>query len=315
MQSILVPDCKSMTIPDYESIMLPLLRYAGDGLEHSLRDAINALALNFDLTEQEQQELLPSGRQATFDNRVGWARTYMKKAGLVSYPQRGSFQITTRGSEVLKQNPKIINGNFLKQFPEFVEFQTISKKDYHPEKSERDESISQTPLESLEYGYQKLRKELALDVIEKILACSPNFFEQLVVDLLVQMGYGGSRQDAGSTLGKSGDGGIDGIIKEDKLGLDILYIQAKRWDNNTVGRPEIQKFVGALHGKRARKGVFITTSKFSHEAHDYAESIDSKVILIDGPRLAELMIDHGLGVSTVATYDIKKVDSDYFIEE
>ncbi|MDB9459019.1 restriction endonuclease [Dolichospermum circinale CS-1225] len=303
-----------MTIPDFQAIMLPLLQYASDGKEHSLRDAITYLADVFNLSDDERKELLSSGQQAVFDNRIGWARTYLKKAGLFISPKRGFFQITDRGKEILSQNPSEINLKFLNQFPEFIEFKT-TKKDNDKSEPEIIETSETTPQESIEFGYQKIRKELELELLNRVKSCSPDFFERLVVDLLVKMGYGGSRRDAGRAIGKSGDGGIDGIIKEDKLGLDIVYVQAKRWDNTVVGRPEIQKFVGALHGQRARKGVFITTSRFSQEAREYVSIIDSKIVLIDGEELAQLMIDNHVGVSTVSIYEIKKIDSDYFTDE
>jgi len=306
-----------MTIPDFQAIMLPLLQYASDGKEHSLRDAITYLADIFNLIDEERKELLASGQQAVFDNRVGWARTYLKKADLLVSPKRGYFQITDKGKDVLIQNPGEINIKFLNQFPGFIEFKT-TRKDNDKLDSEITEIIEiseTTPQESIEFGYQKIRKELELELLNRVKSCSPDFFERLVVDLLVRMGYGGSRRDAGRAIGKSGDGGIDGIIKEDKLGLDIVYIQAKRWDNTVVGRPEIQKFVGALHGQRARKGVFITTSRFSQEAREYVSIIDSKIVLIDGQELAQLMIDNHVGVSTVSIYEIKKIDSDYFTDE
>jgi restriction system protein len=306
-----------MPIPDFQAIMLPLLQYASDGKEHSLRDAITYLADIFNLSDEERKELLASGQQAVFDNRVGWARTYLKKADLLVSPKRGYFQITDKGKDVLIQNPGEINIKFLNKFPGFIEFKT-TKKDNDKLDSEITEIIEiseTTPQESIEFGYQKIRKELELELLNRVKSCSPDFFERLVVDLLVRMGYGGSRRDAGRAIGKSGDGGIDGIIKEDKLGLDIVYIQAKRWDNTVVGRPEIQKFVGALHGQRARKGVFITTSRFSQEAREYVSIIDSKIVLIDGEELAQLMIDNHVGVSTVSIYEIKKIDSDYFTDE
>jgi len=299
-----------MTIPDYQSIMLPLLKLAGDRQEHSLREVIEALADEFYLTDEERKELLPSGRQATFDNRVGWARTYLKKAGLLESIKRGYFQITERGLDVLKQNPPEIDNAFLRQFPEFIEFQTPRDK----KRIEQDVSDTQTPEEEIEAAYQGVRQELVTELLQTIGSCSPAFFERLVIDLLVKMGYGGTRKDAGQAVGRSGDGGIDGIIKEDRLGLDIVYIQAKRWDN-PVGRPEIQKFAGALQGQRARKGIFITTSAFTQSAQDYVSRIDSKIVLIDGNTLAQLMIDYNIGVATVTSYELKRVDTDYFTEE
>jgi restriction system protein len=303
-----------MGIPDYQKIMLPLLMYASDGQEHSLRETIEALADKFNLSEEERKELLPSGQQAIFDNRVGWAKTYLKKARLLESPQRGFIKITDRGKKVLNEKPSIINTQFLEQFPEYIEFRT-TRRNVDNGNLIIEPDVDNTPQESIERGYQQIRKEVETEILNRVKSCSPNFFERLVVDLLIKMGYGGSRRDAGKAIGKSSDGGIDGIIKEDKLGLDIVYIQAKRWDNTVVGRPEIQKFVGALHGQRARKGVFITTSRFSQEAKDYVAMIDSKIVLIDGQELAQLMIDNNVGVSTVSTYEIKKIDSDYFTDE
>ncbi len=301
-----------MPIPDYQALMLPLLKFASDGKEHSLREALDALAVEFQLTPEEVRQLLPSGTQEIFHNRVSWARSYMGKAGLLQSPKRGVFVITKRGREVLSQHPKAINAKALEQFPEFMAFRNLRhEKD---KAAEQGDVPSSTPEETMEAGYQRLRDSLAQELLDRVKASSPAFFERLVVDLLVQMGYGGSRKDAGEAIGRSGDGGIDGIIKEDRLGLDILYIQAKKWEG-TVSRPEIQKFVGALQGKHARKGIFLTTSAFSKEAHDFVQHIETKVVLIDGATLAGLMIDHGVGTSTAATYEIKKVDQDYFGEE
>ena len=303
-----------MAIPDYQSIMLPLLTLAADEEVHPSRSTIEALGRKFDLTEEERKELLPSGKQPIFDNRVGWARTYMTKAGLLESPKRGLFKITDRGKQVLAQNPKTINIQFLEQFPEFVEFRQRRQEKVEQNKENGTPLIQETPEETLESAYQVLRQGLAAEILETVKRCSPEFFEQLVVDLLVHMGYGGSRKEAGEAVGKTGDGGIDGIIKEDRLGLDIIYIQAKRWDN-VVGRPEIQKFAGALQGQRARKGIFLTTSYFSKEALTYVSNIESKIILIDGARLSDLMVDHGVGVTTEAVFELKRIDSDYFSEE
>lgn len=299
-----------MAIPDFQSIMLPLLKFASDGQEHTKQEAVEYLAGYFDLTPAELELKLPSGRQATFDNRVAWARTYLKMSQLLEYPRRRYFLITPRGKAVLAQNLEQINIKFLEQFPEFIASRSSEKS-----KSNESEPIisEQTPEEVLELTHQKFRKNLADELIQTVKVCSPAFFEQLVIDVLVSMGYGGTRQDAGKAVGKSGDGGIDGIINEDRLGLDSIYIQAKRWEG-TVGRPEIQKFAGALMGKGARKGVFITTSNFSKEAVDYVSNIDRKIVLVDGEMLATLMMDHNVGVSTVVAYEIKKVDLDYFSE-
>jgi restriction system protein len=301
-----------MAIPDYQSCMLPLLNFYGDGQDHTFREAVENLAKEFSLTDKERREMLPSGLQKIFDNRIGWARTYMKKAGLIEAPKRGVNRISPRGMDVLKQKPQRIDVNYLVQFKEFQDFRALR----HTKAEEVSETHmnDKTPEESLEIAYQRIRNDLASDLLQKLKACSPAFFERLVVEVIVKMGYGGTRQDAGKAIGRSGDGGIDGIIKEDKLGLDAIYIQAKRWEN-TVGRPEIQKFVGALTGLRAKKGLFITTSNFSSDSEDYVSRIDAKVVLIDGETLAQLMIEYNVGVSTVNTYEVKKVDSDYFSEE
>jgi restriction system protein len=301
-----------MGVPDFQSIMLPLLKFASDKNEHSSRESIEYLSQEFNLTEEDRKELLPSGTQAVFDNRVGWSRTYLKKAGLLESKKRGYFNITDEGLKVLKQNPQQINIDFLMQFQGYVEFRTGVKKDTPNDIESSTEDL--TPEETLEYSYQKLRDNIAQELINNVKSCTPEFFEKLVIDLLLNMGYGGSRRDAGEAIGKSGDGGIDGIIKEDKLGLDTIYVQAKRWEN-TVSRPEIQKFAGALQGQQAKKGVFITTSKFTNGAKNYASIIDSKVVLIDGERLSQLMIDHDIGVSKIKSYDLKKIDTDYFSEE
>ncbi len=293
--------------------MLPLLKFASDGEEHSLRETIEALADEFNLTDEERSELLPSGQQAIFDNRVGWARTYLKKAGILESTRRGYYRITERGQQILRHKPSKINTAFLRQFPEFVEFQRTTRIGSEEAKDE-EVNETQTPEEVIEAAYQKLRQGLAIELLQMIKGRSPAFFERLVIDLLVRMGYGGTRKDAGEAIGRTGDGGIDGIIKEDRLGLDIVYVQAKRWDG-VVGRPEIQKFAGALQGQRARKGIFITTSTFSQDALDYVARIDSKIVLIDGNMLAQLMIDHNVGVASVASYELRRIDSDYFTEE
>ena len=261
--------------------------------------------------------MLPSGTAPLFDNRIGWARTYLKQAGLLTSPKRGIFQITERGRSLLSKAPAQITVATLDQFDEFRAFRArrrdtsagVSSSIQQP--AEEESSATQTPEDQLAFAYRRLRSELELDLLEQVKSVTPAFFERLVIDLLVGMGYGGSRQDAGRAIGKSGDGGIDGIIKEDKLGLDVIYVQAKRWEG-TVGRPEIQKFAGALQGQRANKGVFITTSSYSREAVDFASLINAKIILIDGQQLAAMMIDHNVGVSTIGMYELKKIDADYF---
>lgn len=273
-----------MSIPDFQTLMLPLLQIASDGKIHSLRETVEFLANEYKLTEEEKSQLLPSGQQPAFFNRVGWARTYLKKSGLLQDPSRGQFQITDRGLEVLAKKPMKIDMKYLQQFPEYVVFrETVHvSKDKEP-KEEEIEGL--TPEESLENSYQKIRGTLSEDLLSYVYGSTPAFFEKLVVELLVKMGYGGSRRDAARAVGRSGDEGIDGIIDEDRLGLDTIYIQAKKWEKtSTIGRPEIQKFVGALTGKRAKRGIYLTTANFSKEAWEYAANIDLKVVLIDGKK-------------------------------
>jgi restriction system protein len=301
-----------LTVPDYQTLMLPVLQVAGDGQEHVIGETIEIIASNFGLTDTDRNELLPSGRQFRFDNRIHWARTYLKQAGLLESTGRGKFRITERGFQVLRRNPTHIDNEFLKQFSEFLEFQSRSTK--IEEAAQYQEEPTHTPEEILEASYQNLRNELAQELLDRVMSCSPRFFERLVVDLLVSMGYGGSRRDAGERIGQSGDGGVDGIIKEDRLGLDVVYIQAKRWEG-TVGRPVVQGFAGSLEGFRARKGVLITTSSFTKDAKDYVDRIEKKIVLIDGEQLAQYMIDYGIGVAEVATYTVKKADLDYFGED
>ncbi len=306
-----------MSIPDYQTLMLPLLKFTSDEQEHSLREATEALSKHFNLTQEEKETLLSSGRKPIFYDRVGWARTYLGQAKLLESPRRGFFKITERGIKFLKQNPAKLNDKVLQQFTEFKEF--VSRKNKKSEKSVAEITLSidneKTPEESLEIAYQTIRNSLASEIIDRVKSCSPYFFERLVVELLVKMGYGGTLQEASALVTRKGsDEGIDGIIKEDRLGLDIIYIQAKRWEN-VVGRPEIQKFVGALAGQQAKKGVFITTSNFTKDAKNFADKIENKIILIDGEQLAEFMIDYNVGVSNVTSYELKRIDSDYFSED
>ncbi|MGD0708850.1 MAG: restriction endonuclease [Anaerolineaceae bacterium] len=303
-----------MPIPDFQTLLLPLLKLSSDGQLHYIHDAVDKLASDYSLTDEERSRLLSSGQQPVFYNRVGWARTYLKKAGLLEDPKRGYFQITSKGQNVLKTNPDRINMKFLQQFPEYIEFRETNKE---KGKSDIVEEVLEdlTPEEVLEDAYQRIHKDLAEDLLEYVLNSSSGFFEKLVVDLLVKMGYGGSPRNVAKAVGQSGDEGIDGIIDEDRLGLDTIYIQAKKWKPEIkVGRPEIQKFVGALEGKRAKRGIFITTTKFSIEAFEYSHQINSKVVLIDGEQLTNLMIDYGVGVTTRISYDIKTIDTDYFGE-
>jgi len=306
-----------MAVPDFQSTMLPLLELLSDGTTQANRDVVEALAAKFNLTEEEKNEMLPSGVQQAFYNRVMWARFYLVKAGLLISPKRGTMQITPNGKQVLKTKPGKINIAYLRKFPEFNEFQSsTSKRDTSGQEDNLVEETSQTPEEILDSSYIQVRAALSQELLAKVQSLTWMDFERLVVQLLVRMGYGGSVKDAGRALTKGGDEGIDGTIKEDKLGLDIIYIQAKKWNTgNTVGRPEIQKFVGALAGQGAKKGIFITTSSFSKEAREYVPRNETKIVLLDGEELTQLMIDHDLGVTTQRTYAVKRIDSDFFGEE
>jgi restriction system protein len=298
-----------MSIPDFQKIMLPLLKFAGDNKEHSTQSSYDYISNFFSLTDSEKKELLPSGTQTTIENRVGWAKAYLTKAGLLEKTRRSYFKISDIGLKVLEENPKEINIHYLEKYPEFVDFRKIKKEDTTP-----DIKDNLTPRESLEKSFLTIKNNLSIELLKIVKELSPKFFENLVIDLLLKMGYGGSKKDAAEAIGSIGDEGIDGIIKEDKLGLEIIYIQAKKWSGN-VSRPDIQKFVGALEGKRAKKGIFITTSNYSDEARTYVKNIGTKVVLIDGEQLSNYMIDYEIGVSKEITYDIKKIDTDYFTEE
>ena len=305
-----------MAIPDFQTIMLPLLKLASDGEEHYIHDAVEKLSNYFELSEEEKEELIPSGTQRKFSNRVGWARSYMKAAKLLEDPRRTYFKITQRGHDLLAEKPKEINNDLLSRYPEFVQFRQRKAQKSGKAAEESESDSVDTPEEIMELVYQELKEALATEVLNVVVSTSPGFFEKLVVELLYKMGYGGTQRDLARAVGRHGDEGIDGVIDQDKLGLDTIYIQAKNWkSDSSIGRPEIQKFAGALLGQHARRGVFITTAKFTQEARKYAESIDAKVILIDGVRLAELMIDYNVGVSLNTTYEIKKVDHDFFSDE
>jgi restriction system protein len=305
-----------MAVPDYQSVMLPLLRFtAARGGEVSTAEAVEALAKEFRLTDDDLREMLPSGIQPRFFNRVGWAATYMKKAGLLEATRRGHFRITPRGEDLLKKRPPAINVKLLQQYPEFLEFQQLKGTRRGKSSSEgSDDASTGTPSERLEAAYQDLGDALADELLAKLKGSSAAFFERLVVDLLVKMGYGGSRADAGRAVGRSGDRGIDGIIKEDRLGLDAVYIQAKRWADNPVASSDVMQFAGALQRRKADKGVFITASTFTKDAQKCADEMGSKIVLIDGEQLTDLMIEHDVGVSTVALYPVKRIDADYFDE-
>ena len=308
-----------MAIPKYTEFFLPMLKLLAESQSLTTSELVDFLSKEFELDEAELMEVIPSGKQTVVRNRVAWARTYLKKAGLLESPKRGFITISQRGLEVIKKNPQELTLKFLEQYPEFIEFRSRKKRDIKPEKDENlhiydgDDDRDRTPTETLDLAYQKIRDQLASDLVDLVKIMPPKFFEILVVDLLLAMGYGGSRKDAGEAIGKSGDEGIDGKISEDRLGLDTIYIQAKRWEA-TVGRPEIQKFAGALQGQKAKKGVYITTSDYTSGAREFAAGIENTIILINGEQLAQYMIDFNIGVSTEEIYEIKKIDSDYFEE-
>lgn len=321
-----------MAIPDFQSLMLPVLRYYAEEGEHTNQEALEYLAEKFQLTPEERRDMLPSGQARTFDNRVAWARTHLKKAGLLENPQRGVFRISQAGQNVLSHNLEHVNLKFLRSIPAYTEWRQTQDNapprensegggggnivDVHVTPADDDDDANadaMTPTDRMEEAYQTMREELAGELLAALKGCTPSFFERIVVDVLVKMGYGGSRKDAGQAVGQSNDGGIDGIIKEDRLGLDIIYVQAKRWEN-PVSRPEIQQFAGALHGQRARKGVFITTSTFSGPAREYVRGIESKIVLVDGEELARYMMDFNVGVTTESTYEVKRLDNDYFTD-
>lgn len=304
-----------MPIPDYQTIMLPLAKFMSDEKEHNVRDMIDHLAGVFQLSTEERRRLLPSGNDIAFDNKVKWSRLYLGKAGLLESTRRGHWKIAKLGLKVLSQNPSRIDVKFLEQVPQYREWKATFSKGTRKEPVDRLKAIEeQTPEEALEYGYQQMRDDLRQQLLKEVTNVSPTFFEKLVVELLVKMGYGGTVRDAAKVVGGTGDEGIDGVIKEDRLGLDTIYVQAKRWQG-VVGRPKLMEFVGALKGQKANKGVFITASRFTEDAIDYVSKVDSKVVLIDGDQLAELMIDFHIGVSPFITYEIQRLDSDYFSEE
>lgn len=297
-------------------LMRPILEVHADG-EPSKRSPLrDALAERFELTQAEREERIPSG-QRRFDNRIAWALTHLVHAELLERPQRGVTRITQRGRQVLTEHPDRVDMGVLDQFEEYRRFRSGSDDDGSEvaTTTATPDTGDATPEEILESAFATLNSALASELQDKLVDASPEFFEQVVVDTLIAMGYGGSRQEAGQRLGQSGDGGIDGVIREDELGLDAIYLQAKRWDpSRPVGRPDVQGFVGALQGAKASKGVFITTSRFSKGAVEYAEQVTPRVVLIDGRRLAQLMIGHGVGVTSRQHYDLKRIDEDYFLE-
>jgi restriction system protein len=320
-----------VAIPDYQTLMQPVLAVHADGREHSSSDIREALAARFGLTDEDRRRLLPSGRTPLFNNRAHWAVTYLAQALALERTRRGHTRITERGRQLLDCHPERVGTDDLEEFPEFVAFVSRSTgRARRPSSEQRGNGDhdaaaatpsssatprdATTPDEVMDAAYRELHSALADELLERIKAQQPAFFEGLVLDVLTAMGYGGSRSDAAERLGRAGDGGIDGVIREDALGLDVIYVQAKRWDGS-VGRPVIQGFVGALHGAHAEKGVLITTSHFTSDAIRYAEGVSARVILIDGLRLAELMIDWGVGVTETTRYELKRVDGDYFPEE
>jgi len=304
-----------MPVPDFQAVMLPFLEVLSDGQERSMRDMVELLASRFSLTEEERLEMLPSGQSKVFNNRVGWAKTHLKNAGLVDNPTRGRVRISAAGREAFGRNPEWIDMKFLRQFDGYRKF-IGELKDEETDGTSGDQvqkDSQSTPLELFETSFSTLRAALAEDLLSRLIECSPQFFEQIVVKLLHAMGYGGQFGE-GRVTNYSHDGGIDGVINEDKLGLDVVCVQAKRWQG-TVSRPTIQSFVGSMDMIRAKKGVVITTSDFSRDAVEFVDRIEGKrVVLINGKHLAQLMIDHDVGVSTTGTYKLKEVSNDFFEE-
>jgi restriction system protein len=311
-----------MSIPDYQTLMRPLLAYAQDGGEKYIRAAFDVLSAEFSLTPEERQQMLPSGKQIIFENRVHWARTYLDKAGAIARTRRSHFQITERGRQLLKDQPSRIGVAELRQFPEFQKFQAPKDEDGESAKAAPeapnalDVTVQATPEEAIQAAESQLAESLRGDLLERIAEMPPAFFEQLVVDLIVAMGYGGSRNNVAKRIGRSGDEGIDGVVNQDALGLDVVYIQAKRYaPGNTIGREQIQQFTGALVGQGAMRGVFFTTSSFTRPATEYADRVPQRIILVDGDRLTQLMIQHGVGVRVDRTVEIRRIDLDYFVQD
>lgn len=301
-----------MNVPKYNEMMLPLLKYLSDGEEHTTQEILNHLAQHFRLSDEDVNLRFPNSNSTYFYNRANWAKTYLKKAKLIESSSRSVVVITDRGKQVLRESLHEITPTYLLKFDEFSAFMKKTSEDSNDEGKVIQVSSSDiSPEEAMSINFSRLINGLADDILEKVSECSPAFFENLVVDLLVKMGYGGTLKEAGQVVGKSGDGGIDGVIKEDRLGLDAIYVQAKRWEGS-VGGKEIQAFVGAIAGRKAKKGVFITTSYFTKAALDYVNSTDFKIILIDGKQLAELMIEFNVGVSAKKVYEVKQIDMDYF---
>ena len=304
-----------MPVPQFHEICLPLLRRVADGNDWTLAALRGPIADHFRLTDAERAELLPSGTQSRFVNRLCWSKIHLERAGLLTRVRRGVFMISDVGRSVLAENPATIDLDYLNQFESFRAFrQARSTDDSAVETQPLPPAVTDTPEVVLERAHQTLNDELAAELLDEIADHTPAFFEKVVLDLMKAMGYGGWGDASGRLTSAGADEGIDGIIHEDRLGLDAIYLQAKRWQG-PVGRPEIHKFVGALHGRRARKGVFVTTSTFTREAVDYAAQIDTKIVLVDGRTLARLMILHDVGCAPAQAFVVKKLDSDYFVEE
>ena len=302
-----------MPIPDYQSIMLPLLRFIGDQQAHSLREAVNTLSDQFNLTVQERRALLPNGQQPIFYNRVVWAQTFMHKAGLLAPTSQRHFRITRRGLEVLKRNPAKIDVKFLDQFPEFREFREL-RREKAADKKKVPVELEYTPQQSMERAYQEFRDKTAKEILYYIKGSSLSLFSKILVELLTRMGYAGGRKDFIKTIGKMGNERIGLIIKEDPMGFDLIYIQARIGDK-PVNQAEMERFVGSFQKQRARKGIFVTTSSFSREAFEYAIGIPGQIVLIHGDLLAQYMIDYDIGVTTLFTYEIRGADSGYFTKQ
>lgn len=302
-----------MAIPKYYEMYKPFLLCLKEGLPAATKDVREYIANEMGVSSEERKELLPSGKQAIFDNRVGWARTYLDKAGLITSKSRGVYQITDEGRHVLSDN-QIINDDYLNRYPSF---QVFKNPETNTDDAQDNHLLNDTPQDIIDKAFSQINANLSDEILAEIMRQTPEFFERLVVSLLEKMGYGGSLKNAGMVTGQTGDEGIDGIIKEDKLGFSLIYIQAKRWDvEKSIGRPEIQKFVGALAGQGATKGLFITSAKFSKEAIAYADKQHTtKVILVDGSMLTKLMIEYNLGVSVDSSYEIKKIDTDFFTDQ
>ena len=302
-----------MSIPDYQSIMYPLLEILSTNEEKSIREVYESISNKFQLTDSERDELLPSGRQSIIENRVGWAKTYLLKAGLLESTRRGHIKITSRGKDVLNSSINRIDINFLLRFPEFQEFRNLSKEETKQveEQKEIKETINSTPDELIDYGINRINDSLAQELLDRLRNNPPSFFEKVVLQLLINMGYG-----EGRVTGKTGDGGVDGFVNEDKLGLAKIFFQAKRYkEDNPVTASNLRDFVGTLEVNGVSKGVFMTTSRFPKDSETVISKTQKSIVLIDGSKLVNLMIEYNVGVTTTKTITVKKIDSDFFMDE